>query len=819
MHMRLRHPRSIVRASAVLAALVAVPAVLPAAPAAAMPPAPRTVSAAGFTDTLVGTMSAPISITGLPDGRAVVLEKAGRVRVVKNGAVLPTPALSMTGEVCSSSERGMLGFAVDPAFAANGIVYVYYTRYSAIAPGGCVNRVSRFTMSGDTISRASEVVLLDNIGSPAGNHNGGDVEVGNDGFLYVAVGDGGCDPRNDSGCAGSNNAAQDLSLLNGKILRVNRLNGTPAPGNPISGPGTASCRVRGNTPSTPGTWCQELYAWGLRNPWRFAFDPNTGATRFYINDVGQGSREEVDLGQMSANYGWPEREGQCAQGAQTPCAGPDPAKGYTQPITDYSHVNGRGDFGGEYVTGGAFIPNGAWPSEYDGGYLFADGNPGSIFFRPAVVPPNPNAVYANPFVTGVGGISDLGFVMESTGWVVYTANPATGEVRRIAPVLSSLSDPGSLAYTPVTPQRVFDSRNAGAISGQVRAGTSRLVQVVASQGNHRAALVNLTYVRPQTNGFLAAWPARTPRPPSSNINGQTGQVAANASIVPIDADGRILVFSSATAHVIVDVVGFFDVASVSAAGRLTPLGPARAADTRQPISDTNLYSRAAAGGDTTVNVPLAGRLDVTSAVSAVVLTVTALSDVGADEGFVTVYPGGGSLPSISNVNTSANGDRRANLVVVPLGADGSVDLRLHVVTDVIVDVVGAFTGSSATVDSAGLYRMIAPSREVDTRTSTPFGRITGGSTRTVNPAAVPDGVLAVSQNMVVVLNDSPGFVTAYPSSPTRPNVSNLNANLPGQTRSALAITTLGTGSAIDYYSSMTTDLVVDVTGYFQLPAG
>ena len=135
--------------------------------------------------------------TALPDGRAVVLEKAGEVRVIRNGAVLPTPALTLT--VCSDSERGLLGFAADPFFAANGFVYVYYTRLAAGAPGGCVNRVSRFTMTGDTIAPTSEVVLLDNIGSPAGNHNGGDVDVGNDGFLYVSVGDGGCDPRGDSG--------------------------------------------------------------------------------------------------------------------------------------------------------------------------------------------------------------------------------------------------------------------------------------------------------------------------------------------------------------------------------------------------------------------------------------------------------------------------------------------------------------------------------------------------------------------------------------------------------------------------------------------
>ena len=119
-------------------------------------------------------------------------------------------------------------------------------------------------MTGNTIARSSELILLDNISAVNGNHNGGDLEVGNDGFLYVAVGDAGCDPRGDSGCAGSNDGAQDLSLLNGKILRVDRATGAPAAGNPFALAGAAPCRTRGNTPSTPVTSGPgELHA---RNP-------------------------------------------------------------------------------------------------------------------------------------------------------------------------------------------------------------------------------------------------------------------------------------------------------------------------------------------------------------------------------------------------------------------------------------------------------------------------------------------------------------------------------------------------------------------------
>lgn len=211
-------------------ALVGLVDVVPAT-AAPLPRPAATLGDGSMVDQLVsGSLSAPVAVTALPDGRALVLEQGGRVRLVANGVVQPTPALTLT--VCANSERGLLGIAVDPAFGANRFVYVYFTRPSPGSPGGCVNRVSRFTMSGATIVPNSQVVLLDHIGSPAGNHNGGDVAIGNDGYLYVAVGDGGCDPRGNSGCAGANDAAQDLSLLNGKILRVNRTNGAPAPGNP-----------------------------------------------------------------------------------------------------------------------------------------------------------------------------------------------------------------------------------------------------------------------------------------------------------------------------------------------------------------------------------------------------------------------------------------------------------------------------------------------------------------------------------------------------------------------------------------------------------
>src|SRR5262249_45700585 len=142
------------------------------------------------------------------------------------------------------------------------------------------------------------------------------------------------------------------------------------PDNPFVGPGTARCNTTGVT--TPGLVCQETYAWGLRNPFRFAMDPNAPGTRLFIDDVGQDTWEEIDRGQPGADYGWNVREGHCATASTTDC-GPPPA-GMTNPIYDYSHAAGC-----TAITGGAFVPNGLWPSEYDDTYLFDDYVCGKIF--------------------------------------------------------------------------------------------------------------------------------------------------------------------------------------------------------------------------------------------------------------------------------------------------------------------------------------------------------------------------------------------------------------------------------------------------------
>jgi glucose/arabinose dehydrogenase len=377
---------------------------------------PRVVPA-GFEQTTVATVAAPTAIEVLPDGRMVVLEQGGRVRITTRAGVLRSgPALTIPS-ICSGGERGLLGFTHDPQFATNRLVYLYYTRQAPSSPGGCVNRVSRFRMVRNRIDPTTERVLLDKISAVGGNHNAGDLEFGKDGFLYVATGDAGTDPRGDSGGGGENDAAVDRSLLNGKILRITR-SGRPARDNPFLGTGTARCARRGNTSTTPTTTCQEIFAFGLRNPFRFAFDPNANRTRFFINDVGQSTFEEVNVGARGADYGWNDREGACPQGQTPPCAGPPP--GVTDPTVAY----GRGE--GTYITAGAFVPVGSWPSLYDGGYLFADGGSGRMWLRTA----DGDLDLGAPFATELFSIADMVFRIED-GEVVLYVTRSSGEIVRI----------------------------------------------------------------------------------------------------------------------------------------------------------------------------------------------------------------------------------------------------------------------------------------------------------------------------------------------------------------------------------------------------
>ena len=328
-----------------------------------------------FSDALVATVASPIGLAFTPDGRLLIATQPGLLRIYAGGALLPEVALDLSARVCTDRERGLQGVAVDPDFVNNRFIYLYYTfKKSGVCEFNTskapVNRVSRFILAADNaVDPTTEVVLIDGIPSPDGIHNGGDLRFGKDGYLYVTVGDGGCDYAGNSGCAGANDAARDRNVLLGKVLRITADGGVP-PDNPFLGANTARCNVTGRT--EVGKTCQETYAWGLRNPFRFGFDPNAIGTRFFVNDVGQNTWEEVDEGTRGADYGWNVREGPCVTGSTSNC-GPAPA-GMTNPISSYPHTTGC-----KAVTGAAFVPAGVWPTAYDGAYLYSDYVCGKIF--------------------------------------------------------------------------------------------------------------------------------------------------------------------------------------------------------------------------------------------------------------------------------------------------------------------------------------------------------------------------------------------------------------------------------------------------------
>ena len=320
---------------------------------------------AGFTrnESWVTGLSNATAFAQAGDGRFFIAEQGGNLRVVNNGVLLSAPFVTV-GSIDQQGERGLLGVALDPAFATNGYVYLYHT---VLAGGVSHNQVSRFTANGDVAAAASELVLIDLPAlSSASNHNGGALHFGIDGKLYVGVGENASPAK-----------AQDLADPFGKLLRFNG-DGTIPSDNPFYATQTGLARA--------------VWAYGLRNPFTFAVQPGSG--RIHINDVGQDTWEEINLGAPGANYGWPRSEGPDNVGT-----------GITGPLFTYKHSaaspagSGQGGFfTGFAIAGGDFYPDsGPYPAGYRGQYYFAEF--GSKYVG-RIDLANGNAAYAFASLTG-----------------------------------------------------------------------------------------------------------------------------------------------------------------------------------------------------------------------------------------------------------------------------------------------------------------------------------------------------------------------------------------------------------------------------------
>ena len=324
------------RIARVLTTLLAIATVLVPAPAAVAAPLTDEVE----LRPVVGGLSTPVDLAAPPgDDRLFVAEKIGRIRIIKNGTLLATPFLDITGPVnASAGERGLLGIAFDPDYESNGRFYVSYTADA----GSGDSVVARYEVSANDPDRAdagSGVTLL-TLDQPYSNHNGGQVAIGPDGYLYASFGDGG-------GGGDPSGNGQNTGNLLGTIVRVDPETGDPAPGNPFIGSSGAD----------------EIWAYGLRNPWRFAFDPVDGS--MYIGDVGENAYEEINripAGAEGLNFGWNIREG--AHCRVSGCS----SQGLTDPILEYAHGSDpcSGSVTGGYVYRGRDIPR------LRGHYFYAD---------------------------------------------------------------------------------------------------------------------------------------------------------------------------------------------------------------------------------------------------------------------------------------------------------------------------------------------------------------------------------------------------------------------------------------------------------------
>jgi glucose/arabinose dehydrogenase len=280
-------------------------------------------------------------------GRLFVAEQHGRIRIIQNGKLLPQPFLDITQDVfmtASADERGLLGFAFHPGFAKNGKFYVYFSKRIPKTEGVDHMGVLReYKVSPKNAGLADKSTGRDvfTINEPESNHNGGDIKIGPDGYLYLGLGDGGA--YND--LHGEIGNGQNLNTLLGKILRIDvnqQQYGIPAD-NPF-------INQENKRP--------EIFAYGLRNPWRLSFDKLNG--RLFVGDVGQKNWEEIDIVTKGGNYGWRVREG---THIKTP-TDPDP-KNWVNPIIDYGRQEGTS------VTGG-FLYRGKQIPELYGKYVFAD---------------------------------------------------------------------------------------------------------------------------------------------------------------------------------------------------------------------------------------------------------------------------------------------------------------------------------------------------------------------------------------------------------------------------------------------------------------
>ncbi|MBS1791362.1 MAG: PQQ-dependent sugar dehydrogenase [Acidobacteria bacterium] len=755
----------------------------PGASAASLP--------SGFTETLVATgMASPTAFAIAPDGRIFVCQQGGSLRVIQGGNLLATPFMTLS--VNSSGERGLLGIAFDPDFAANNFLYVYYT--TSTSP--IHNRISRFTANGNVVAAGSEVILLDldNL-SAATNHNGGALHFGPDGKLYSAVGEN----------ATSSNS-QTLSNLLGKMLRLNADGSIPSD-NPFFNTATGNNRA--------------IWALGLRNPFTFNFQPGTG--RMFINDVGQNTWEEINDGIAGSNYGWPNCE--------SPCSPTNP--NFRDPIYYYSN-----DASTCAITGGTFYnpATATFPAQYVGKYFFADYCAGWIKYIDPASPPSVGA--AATFATGLSSPVDLQ-VSSADGGLYYLHRGSGGQLWKIqytanlAPTITqhpanqTVSEGQTATFTVSAsgsaPLSYQWRKNNMDINGATLPSYTTPATTLADSGAQYSCFVSNAFGNDTSNA--ATLTVTTNQAPTATITqpmagtlysgGQTINYAGTGT----DPDQGTLPASAFTwqvdfhhdTHTHPFIAAFSGITSGSF---VIPTA-----------------------GETATNVWYRIHLTVTDAGG---LQHSVFRDINPQVVNLTLdsSPAGlqltldGQPVASPHTVTSVVGIERSIGAVSPqtVGAttyifnswsDGGA--ATHTISTPVSDATrtAAFSGGGLM-----FYPLQTPIRLLDTRAGqtacdAPGAPIAGGTDRTqlarvvCGNAAIPFNALAITGNITPVPSSS-GFVTLYPSDASRPLAANSNF-VAGKNVNNVFTVGLGHDGAFKIYASTTTDVVIDLTGYYAPP--
>jgi len=760
-------------------------------------------------------LSAPVDIQNAADGsnRLFLIQQNGIVRIWKNGSLNSTPFLDIRTIVKSGGEQGLLGVAFPPNYASNQRFYVNYINTA----GDTVIAMYRATPNPDVANSAAGTVLT-TIDQPFDNHNGGQLRFGPDGFLYVAMGDGGSagDPRN---------RAQNRQDLLGKMLRLDV----------ESQPG--SVRIPPSNPFASGVTARpEIWAIGFRNPWRFSFDRLTGD--MWIGDVGQNSWEEINFQPASStggeNYGWKVMEGMHCYAAQT-CN----TQGLTLPVAEY--VNGADCS----VTGGMVYRGPSFPS-LNGLYFYGDYCSGRIWSvqRTGSQFTNRSMLDSNLRITTFG---------EDEAGEVYVADGAGGTIFRIE---TETNVSLTITSNPVGQIFTFDQDPTMYLAPRtfnVAPGSNHIVQWSSNEDG-------------PTRRLFAGWSdGNSSNPRTINAGQQASTYSANfttqvlitrsisaggtVNVTPPSGDGwynlatqiqlvatpnagfRFAGFSgcittgattaSFNVSVPCSITAVFTPEAVVTTGlRFVPMVPCRVVDTRD-ATRANGFGPPVLSANVRRDVAITqGACGIPTSAKAYSLNVTVVPS--GPLGFLTIWPRGIAQPLVSTLN-SPGGRIVANAAIIPSGTNGDISVVATDVTHLILDVNGYFVENAP--DGLSFFST-APCRPVDTRGESGQSGALGppilaaNSVRdfplTQGPCGLPATAAAFSLNATVVPEGPLAYLSLWPGGSVQPLVSTLNS-FEGRVVANAAIVSGGANRTVSAFATNRTHLILDSNGYFAPP--